>query len=614
MTTDIWIVTCILLATIIAFVLDRFRMDLVAFVSLLALLLTGILSPAEATAGFSNSLVLMIAGLFVVGGAILESGVADVAGRWLGRLGGTSTTRLTVAVMLASALLSAFLSSTGTVAVMLPVVLSLCRRAEVSPSKLLIPLAFSASLGGMLTLIGTPPNMVVNQELRGAGLETFQFFSFAPAGLLMLALGIVFMCTLGTRLLPAQATTAADAGRNQGLVSRPELIHSYGVDGQICEIRIPRGSNFAERTLRDLGLRSTFHINVLAVSTPDKNRSRVRSAIVRKCSPETLLRVGDTLFIKSANEEAIAKLIREGLVEMVTTSASLPNVVHLAELIVPPRSTFVARTVRDLDFFRVYGAVVLALRKGNQPVSTRTSDTPLHPGDTLLVAANASALKRLGKSRNDVLLVSEQSEEGDAPLKPVAYWVIGILIGMLIAMSTGLSENVTAVLVAATLMVIAGAFRGTNAYQSINWQSIVLIASVMPLATALDKTGAFDLVVDAIVESPGLTSPWILLLLLFLVTSVLSQAISNTATSVLIAPLALELAAQLDVSPYPLLMGVALAASTAFSTPVASPINALVAGAGSYRFGDFLRVGVPLQLLILIATIAIVPLLFPFSP
>ncbi|QDS93924.1 Sodium-dependent dicarboxylate transporter SdcS [Roseimaritima multifibrata] len=609
MTTDIWIVTCVLLATIIAFVLDRFRLDVVAFVSLLALLLTGILTPTEATAGFSNSLVLMIAGLFVVGGAILASGIADLAGRWLGQVGGTSTVRLTATVMLASALLSAFLSSTGTVAVMLPVVLSLCRRAEVSPSKLLIPLAFGASLGGMLTLIGTPPNMVVNQELRDAGLEPFEFFSFAPAGILMLALGIVFMCTIGTRLLPKMRTSAEDATRHQGYVSRPELIHSYAVDDKICEIRIPRKSKFAGRTLRDLGLRTNFQFNALAVSTPS-----TKGTVVRKCDADTLLQGGDTLFIKSSNEECLAKLIDEGQIESVALPAVLPKEVHLAELIIPPRSEFIGRTVRDVEFFRLYGTMVLALHDGTQPASTRTSDTPLTSGDTLLVAADAPALERLRKSRNNVLLVSEQEEPPETPLAPAARWVVVILVGMLVAMSFGIVANVTAVLVAATLMVIVGAFRGTNVYQSVNWESIVMIASVMPLATALQKTGTLDLVVSVIVESPGLTNPLALLLLLFAVTSLLSQAISNTATSVLIAPLALELAERLDVSPYPLLMGVALAASTAFATPVASPINALVAGAGRYRFGDFLKVGVPLQVLILLATLACVPFLFPFSP
>ncbi len=621
MTNDIWIVTCVLLATIIAFVLDRFRLDVVAFVSLMALLLTGILTPTEATAGFSNSLVLMIAGLFVVGGAILGSGVADLAGRWLGRLGGTSTTRLTATVMLASALLSAFLSSTGTVAVMLPVVLSLCRRAEVSPSKMLIPLAFGASLGGMLTLIGTPPNMVVNQELRDAGLEAFHFFSFAPAGILMLIIGIGFMCTVGTRLLPDKRQGAEDAAQGQGFVSRPELIHSYGVDSRIHEISIPHGSPFAGKTLRELKLRTIFRVNALAVSTPGSKvpgarRARMTgpAAVVRKCSPDTLLQPGDSLFIKSSNEEDMANLIRKGQVELVASPAALPKVVHLAELIIPPRSGFVGRTVRDVDFFRIYGAMVLGLNNGSEPVSTRVSDTPLGPGDTLLIAANASALKRLGKSRNDVLLVSEQEEQRESPLTPAARWVVVILVAMLIAMSTGIVANVTAVLVAATLMVIAGGFRGSNVYQSINWESVVMIASVMPLATALEKTGTLDLVVSAIVNSPALTSPWALLLLLFAVTSLLSQAISNTATSVLVAPLALQLAEQLGISPYPLLMGVALAASTAFATPVASPINALVSGAGNYRFGDFVRVGVPLQLLILVATLAIVPFLFPFNP
>ncbi|QDT07066.1 Sodium-dependent dicarboxylate transporter SdcS [Rubripirellula lacrimiformis] len=614
MNTEIWIVTGVLLATIIAFVLDRFRLDVVAFVSMLALLLTGILTPAEATAGFSNSLVLMIAGLFVVGGAILESGVADLAGRWLGRLGGTSTIQLTVTVMIASALLSAFLSSTGTVAVMLPVVLSLGRRAEVSPTKLLIPLAFGASLGGMLTLIGTPPNMVVNQELRDAGLDVFGFFSFAPAGILMLTVGIVFMSTIGTRLLPTQRTGARDLARDQGFVSRPELMRTYGVDGQIREVRVPDGSKFAGRTLRELGLRTTFHVNVLAVSTPTAPGAASRGPVVRKCDPDTLLLPGDTLFVKASSEDAIANLVREGQMELMPSPTALPREVHLAELIIPPRSEFIGRTVRDVDFFRIYGAMVLSLQDGIQPVSTRTSDTPLGPGDTMLVAANLSALNRLRKSRSNVLLVSEQEEDGEAPLAPAAWWVVVILLGMLIAMSTGMVANVTAVLVAATLMVFTGAFRGSNVYQSINWESIVMIASVMPLATALEKTGTLDLVVDTIVESPGLTSPPILLLLLFVVTSLLSQAISNTATSVLVAPLALQLAQQVGVSPYPLLMGVALAASTAFATPVASPINALVAGAGNYRFGDFLKVGVPLQLLILVATLAIVPLLFPFNP
>ncbi len=611
MTYEIWMVTVILTATIVAFVLDRFRMDLIAVVSLLALVLTGILTPAEASAGFSNSLVLMIAGLFVVGGAILETGVADLVGIWLGRVGGTSITRLTVTVMLACALLSAFISSTGTVAVMLPVVLSLCRRTGVSPSKLLIPLAFAASLGGMLTLIGTPSNMVVSQALRDAGVDPFHFFSFAPAGLLMLGIGVVFMCTIGTRLLPDGANESRNTqrtGHEQNYVSRPELIHSYGVNGQITEVTIPRGSAFAGRTLRDLGLRTTFHVNAIALSARDS-----RGSIVQRCNADTLLQPGDTMFIKSTSEGAIEHLVREGHIEQVSTSLSLPKEVYLAELIIPPRSEFIGRTVREVDFFRHYGAMVVALHDGTQPISTRTSDTPLNPGDTLLIAANAGAMERLRKSRRDVLLVSVQEEQQEFTLAPAAGWVIAILIGMLCAMSTGIVANVTAVLVAATLTVVVGAFRGSNAYQSIHWDSVVMIACIMPLATALEKTGVLDLVIDQIVASPRLANPATLLLLLFGVTSLLSQAISNTATSVLIAPLALELSHRLSLSPYPLLMGVALAASTSFSTPVASPINALVIGAGGYRFIDFLKAGVPLQLLILAGTLIIVPILFPFT-
>ncbi|MFG0262613.1 MAG: SLC13 family permease [Novipirellula sp. JB048] len=612
MTTDIWIVTAILSATIVAFMLDRLRSDFVAFISLLSLLLTGILTPQEATSGFSNSLVMMIAGLFVVGGAILQSGVADLAGRWLGRVAGRSPIRQTVTVMLASAMLAAVLSANGTVAVMLPIVLSLCRRNGVSPTKLLIPLAFAVSLGGSLTLIGTTSNLVVSAELREAGLESFRFFSFAPAGLVMLTIGVVYMTTVGTRLLPKpqRDLDEVDAGvQTQGLVSRPALIHSYGVGRQVCKVRIPEHSEFAGHTLRDLQLRSVFHVNALAVSTPGR-----QGPVARRCNADTLLLAGDILFIKSSSKEAIANLVNEGQIELIDPVAELPSVVHLAELIVPPRSELIGKTVREIDFFRTFGAMVLALQHGVQRDVTRTSDTPLQTGDTLLIAANAGALKRLRNSRSNLLLVSEQEEQSEPLLAASARWVVMILIAMLLVMATGLVPNVIAVLVAATLMVSVGAFHGSSVYRSINWESIVMIASIMPLAIALEKTSALDLIVRKIVDLPELTNPTLLLLLLFVITSLLSQAISSTATSLLIAPLAMQFAARLDLSPYPLLMGVALAAASAFSTPVASPVNVLVAGAGGYRFIDFLKVGVPLQLMILVGTIVIVPILFPFSP
>lgn len=612
MTTDIWIVTGILAATIAAFMLDRLRSDFVAFISLLALLLTGILTPQEATAGFSNSLVMMIAGLFVVGGAIVQSGVADLAGQWLGRVGGTSPIRLTVTVMLASAMLAAVLSANGTIAVMLPIVLSLCRRSGVSPTKLLIPLAFAASLGGALTLIGTTSNLVVNMELREAGLETFHFFSFAPASLVMLTIGIVYMATMGTRLLPKPQTgvgKADDGDRTLGFVSRPALIHSYAVDSQVCKVRIPHRSEFVGHTLRDLELRTVFRVNALAVSTSGR-----QGPVARRCDADTLLQAGDILFIKSSSKEAIANLVKGGQIELIDPVAELPSVVHLAELIVPPRSELIGKTVREIDFFRTFGAMVLALQHGVQRDVARTSDTPLQTGDTLLIAANAGALKRLRKSRSNLLLVSEQEEQFEPLLTASARWVVMILIAMLLMMITGIVANVTAVLVAAVLMVIAGAFRGSNVYRSINWESIVMIASIMPLAIALEKTSALELIVGGIVDRPELTNPTLLLLLLFVITSMLSQAISSTATSLLIVPLAMQLAARLDLSPYPLLMGVALAAASAFSTPIASPVNVLVAGAGGYRFIDFLKVGVPLQLLILVGTIVIVPILFPFYP
>lgn len=603
MTPDIFLVFAILGGTIALFILDRFRLDLVALLALLTLLLTDILTPQEALAGLSDPVVIMIAGLFVVGAAIFETGIADAAGRQITRIAGVSLIRLMIVIMLATAFLSAFLSSTGTVAVMMPVVVSLAKKARINPAKLLIPLAFSSLLGGMLTLIGTPPNIIVSNQLQAQGLQPFHFFAFTPVGLVMLAVGIVFMVIVGRHLLPDRPV-AQDA--EQGVVAQNTLIDIYELRPCLFELEVLPTSPVIGFTLADLCVRSRYSINVVSVHTkgPQKNHSKT-------ADPHTMLRAHDKLVVKG-EQDAVALFSREKNLRTSPIHDDSLNDLQFVEILLPPRSSLLNKNLRDLKFQKKYGAVVLAEKRSGKVIATHTSTEPLYTGDTLLVAGSRRELNKLKAQRHDFIVVSETTALQERELSTKAPLVLAILMGMMTLMSLGWVANVTAVMLAAMAVVLAGALKMEDVYKSINWESVILIAAILPMATALEKTGALALIVDGLLGGLGNAGSYVMLLVLFLLTSLLSQVISNTATSVLVAPVAFQLAMGLGLSPYPFLMTVAVAASTSFATPVASPVNALVINPGNYRFKDFFKVGVLLQIAILISSLLIIPVIFPF--
>ncbi len=589
-----------------AFASDRFRLDLVAGAALLALAVPGVLDPAQALAGFAEPITLMIAGLFVVGAGLFQTGVADRIGDLLGRAG-TGPLRLTVVTMGVAALLSGFLSSTGTVAVLLPVVVGLARRAGMAPAKLLMPLAFGSLLGGMLTLIGTPPNLVVADVLRQEGREPFGFFAFTPVGLTMLAIGILYMTTIGRRLLPdrdASATGAAPTVR--------ELARRYEVEDRLRRVRVGDRSPLRDRTVAENDLRRTTGVTVLAIeSVTGSGRS------VRRSEPSSLLRAGDVLHL-IAEPEALDRIVREGLVEATDAprTESLPEAAMLIEVVVPPGSAYEGKPLREARMHDRTRATVLAIRRGERLVQgSELTDVTVQAGDLALLAGGPDAQRRVVRAPNDLIPVATPREwerfARDTSRAPHATLV---LAGMLAAMTFGWLPNVVAVLAAAFAMVALGAVRPTEAYRTVHWETVVLIAAVLPMATALDVTGGLDLITSGLTGVLGDAGPVAVMAALFLLTSVLSQAISNTATTVLVAPLAAATAAGLNVAPEPLLMTVAVAASTAFATPVASPVNALVLGPGDYRFGDFVKVGLPVVAAMMVATLLVVPLLFPLAP
>jgi di/tricarboxylate transporter len=599
MNVEMGIVFVTLLAMIVLFASDRFRLDLIALSGLMLLLLLGILSPAEAFAGFSDALVLMIAGLFVVGAGIFRTGLADALGRRLESLSGRSLARTISVIMLMTALLSAFISSTGTVAVLLPVVVSLAKRKGLSVSALLIPLAFASLLGGMLTLIGTPPNLVVSNQLVSQGLDGFAFFDFFGPGILILFIGIGFMASVGWRLLPQRKVGGA-----VDTLTTTQLADSYAFSQRLFKATVPALSPLAGVTIANAAVRQRFGVTLLALS---RNHS---SPKLRLAHPESLIGAGEDIYLLG-EDVAVEKLCQVAQLDAVHIT-SLPEDVPMAELVITSRSSLLGNNPSAAEFRKRFGVTILGLKRGGKLLSWDPQEQ-LREGDMLLVVGRKKDIANLRTREKDVVIISEPAELRAEDFRSRrAPFALAILTLMLVLMTFGIVANVTAVMLAALLMVLTGCVTMRETYRSISSESVVLIAAILPVATALENTGAIDVLVGGLVHTLGEAGPYLILLILFLLTSLLSQVISNTATAVLVAPVAYAVALGLDVNPKTLLMVVAIAASTAFATPVASPVNTLVFNPGNYKFSDFLKVGVALQLLVLFVTLLVVPVFFPF--
>lgn len=593
--------------TIVLFVSDRIRLDVVALLSLLAITVTQLVPIDVALSGFSNAAVLMIAGLFVIGAAITETGVADWLGRKLERVAGESPTRVLAVVMLTTAGISAFMSSTGTVAIFLPVVGTIALRRGIPHGQLFMPLAFAAHLGSNLTLISTPPNLLVSDVLREVGRQPFRFFDFFVPGIVVLVVGIGYVVTLGRRFLPA--------GEKSDIVkyalSQGDLASEYGLGGSLVSARIKAESKLVGTTLASANLRADHLVTVVAI---------LRGGESVRVIPRMPFAAGDVIRVLGSND-ALETFITNFKLERLSgpSTFDLPPEESLAEVVLPRRSRLVGRTLREAKFRDRYRANVFAVRRfegGKIVCHTTTSslrDLTLSAGDTLLVKGRRKYLRNLQDEREDLVLLAEPDRTpGVLVDRPRALGSIAITLAMLVVMAFGWLPNVVAVLLAATIMVLTGCVRPGDVYRSINWESIVLIAGMIPLAAALERTGATTAVVSSLASQLQGTSPTVVLSLLVVITSALGMVLSNTATAVLVAPIAVKLANAFGVAPEPLLMGVAFAASAAFATPIASPVNVLVMTPGGYRFTDYVRMGLPLQLLVLTTAVLVIPLVWPF--
>lgn len=615
---QVTIVVVVFALTIIAFIADKVRSDIVALSSLALLLVTNVLTPSEALAGFSNSAVVMMIGLFIVGGAVFQTGLAKIISGRLLKLAGTSEVKLFFLVMLVTAIVAAFVSNTGTVALLLPIILAMAKSAGTSPGKLMMPLAFASSMGGILTLIGTPPNLIVDGYLRDNGKPGFAFFDFLPIGIICLLVGLVLLYPLCRFFLGKKSREQEDTAEDQSLA---QLLHEYHVNDLVFRLQPTDGSTLLEsRTVGELDVRRQYGITILEVRRANKNM--FSPSIQEMVGAETIFIGDDTLYVlgRRENVDRFAQDYhltvfedeeREGKGKLDFYE------IGLAEVLISPDSAMINRTLRAANFKERFNVNVLAIKRSGKYLFENMLDSTIKAGDMILVHGAWKGIESMAKKNREWIVIGSPSEDAEnvaldhkAPLAAVIMTVM--VLAMVFADQIGV-KPVASVIIAGLLMVLTRCVRSVDAaYKMIGWESIVLIAAMMPMSTALSKTGISAWIATTLVEGLRAYGPIAAMAGVYLVTSVLSTFISNSATAILVAPIAWAAAEQLGVSPTPFMMTAAVAASACFATPICTPPNAMVMNAGHYNFMDYVKVGVPLQVIMGIVAILVIPLFFPF--
>ena len=626
----------ILVITVAMFIWGRVRADIVALTALAALLVLGILTPAEALAGFSSPIVIMMIGLFVVGGAIMQTGLAKLTGNKLMALSRGNETITFLLVMLVTSFIGAFVSNTGTVALMMPIIMSIAAGSGMQSSRFLMPLAFAGSLGGMLTLIGTPPNLVIDEVLTAAGYQPLAFFSFFPVGIIVIAIGIIVLMPLSKIFL----SKSQGNKKKKNAKSLDDLVDEYRLLDNLHRYIVPLNRTSAARdengnvmdivgkTLKELSIQKKYGVSIIEIRNEKKSRlGLVKDVNQNMAKSSSTIQVHDTLYI-IGDEQKMQRFAQDyGLRKMKDVKIDFYDL-GLTEIVVMPTSNFVGLRIGEANLRKRFGINVLGVKRGSSSSSSEGGRggseyitdnliaAKLHVGDMLLVQGEWTNLAHLTADTTNWVVLDQPEKTADKVLldykAPVAAAIMLLMIAMMVFDFIPVAP-VTAVIIAGLLTVFAGCFRNVEAaYKTINWESIVLIAAMMPMSTALEKTGASALVSQGLVDSLGAMGPTALLAGIYFTTSLMTMFISNTATAVLMAPIALVAAQQVGVSPYSFLFAVTLGASMCFASPFSTPPNALVMKAGGYTFMDYVKVGLPLQIIIGVVMTFVLPLLFEY--
>lgn len=608
------ITVIVLMLSAICFMIGRVRSDMVAMCALLALMIAGVLTPQEALAGFSSPVVLMMAGLFIVGGAILQTGLAKKISSYVITFGGGNELLLFLLIMLVTTFVGAFVSNTGTVALMLPIVVSIATQSGMNASRFLMPLAFASSIGGMLTLIGTPPNLVIQETLVNAGYEPLGFFSFTPAGIVTFIVGITVLAPL-SKLLVKKSDTTNDLKSKGKTLS--QLANEYNLNSDLHIFAVKGKSDMVGKTIGELNIYNRYKVSVMEVRRERKTKGRLIHNIEQSiANPQTTIQENDILYV-SGEAKQIAAMENDFNLKRRDGERQFNFYdLGIVEVVLLNTSNFIGKMIKDTMLRSKYKTNVVGIRRDNEYIRTDLANTKLHSGDVLLLQGSWKHIGQLRSEEDQWVVLGEPLEQASKVSLdykgPMAAVILGLMV-MLMVFDFIPVAPVTAVLLASTMMILTGCFKSVEAaYKTINWESLILIAAMMPMSTALEKTGTSVLISHTLVDALGAMSPTILLAGVYFTTSLMTMFISNTACAVLMAPIAMSAASEMGVSPYPMLFAVTIGASMCFASPFSTPPNALVMKAGNYTFMDYIKVGLPLQIIMGIAMVTVLPLIFGF--
>ena len=597
MTPQIALTLAIIVAALVIFATEKLRVDVVALLVLLTVALTGLVEPKDVFAGFANSAVVTVWAVYIVSGGLFRTGVADMLGKFILRLSGENEVRLIAVIMLTCGLMSAFMNNVGATAMLLPAVVSVGKQTKIPVSKLLIPLSFSSLLGGKLTLIGTPANILATSIVADRGLPTFHFFDFTPIGLVVFATGILYMVFIGRHFLPVRR-----APGDETQVTGPERIF-------ISEVRVLPDGRLAGRTLLESKLGADYDLTVIALVRSNQTIKPVErytliqsdDILMVEGSVENLMRARDDLGLMTANES-------KRLVDIETLKVEN---IDLVEATLAPRSSMVNRSLRSLNFRERYGFTVLAIRRQGDVITNRLRSVRLQFGDDLLLQGPRHRLPSLQEKNDFLVLEPLKISERRKRKMPIAIGLMVLVVGLVLFAGIDIA---VAMVLGAVGMVITRCLSMDEAYESIDWRTVFLVAGMLPLGTAMATTGAARYIADLMLGAIGGLGRLAALAGIYLLAALVTQPMSNAAAMVLVVPIAIDTALSLGANYLTFTLAVVIGGATSFLTPVGHKANVLVFGPGGYKFFDYARVGALLTVFLFIATMIALPLIFPLFP
>jgi di/tricarboxylate transporter len=573
------------------FVTEKLRVDVAALSVLAALLIFRLIPAEQALYGFANTATATIAAMFVMSAGMVRTGLVEWIARHLDRIAGKGRRRLIVVLCITVATLSAFIVNTATVAILIPVAVILSKTRNIAPSRVLIPLSFASQFGGVCTLIGTSTNILVNSMAVSRGLDPFNLFEFAPLGIVLVVIGIIYLTLFSNILIP----------KRKGV---DEQIDKYRLADYLAEMRVTAGSPFVGKSWRDVDRKKLNGVDLIKIIRNGKATWRAWATTIKEDdylllhgNADDLIKMKDAYKLETRADTAIGdKELQSDEIELI-------------EALVPPRSRLLGRTLRGADYIKRFGCVVLAIQRRGKVLRERLADISFDDGDTLLLQCDKESVSRIMES-TDLIVTNELTELHLR--KDRALIALGIFVVMIILIFFNIFPILIAAMLGAIAMVLGRCITIEEAYKAIDWEIIFLLGGIIPLGLALEQTGTAAWLAGTILQPLMDMGPLIVLAVLYLITAMLTEIMSNNASAILLVPIALSAAELMGVSARPFLVAITFAASTSFATPIGYQTNTMIYAPGGYQFSDFARIGIPLNIIFWIVTVALAPLLWPF--